>query len=116
VQELAAVTRARFREDSAALAAWREPLQRPVKHESAVKVIRRLEELQSELAEGSPARETVTREGADLREHQSRMDQRDTQRRDEPLGRGAVEATGAQDQCAGSGGPGSFGVRPGTRP
>jgi hypothetical protein len=74
-------------------------LKRQLKNESAVKVIRQLEELVGELAEGSSARETVAREVAYLREHQARMDYRDAQRRKEPLGSGAVEATGAQNQC-----------------
>jgi hypothetical protein len=69
-----------------------EPLKRQLKNESAVKVIRQLEE-------GSSARETVAREVAYLREHQGRMDYRDAQRRKEPLGSGAVEATCAQYQC-----------------
>jgi len=86
-------------EDRAAWAAWLEPLQRQLKNESAVKVIRQLEELLGELEEGSPARETVGKELAYLRKHQGQMDYRDAQRRKEPLGRGTVEATCAQNQC-----------------
>jgi hypothetical protein len=58
-----------------------------------------LEELQGQLEEGSPARETVAREVASLREHESRMDYRSAPRRNEPLGSGAVEATCAPYQC-----------------
>ena len=99
VEHLAAVGRARFGEDHAALNAWLEPLKRQLKNESAVKVIRQLEELLGQLEEGSTARETVAREVAYLREHQGRMDYRRAQRRKEPLGSGAVEATCAQYQC-----------------
>jgi hypothetical protein len=70
-----------------------------LKHESAVKVIGQLEEPLGELAEGSPARETVAREVAYVREHQWRMDYGSAQRRQELLGSGAVEATCAQYQC-----------------
>jgi hypothetical protein len=76
-----------------------EPWKRQLKNESAVKVIRQLEELVGELAEGSSARETVAREVAYLREYQGRMDYRDAQRRKEPLGSGAVEASCGQYQC-----------------
>ena len=99
VEHLAAVGRARFGEDHAALNAWLEPLKRQLKNESAVKVIGQLEELLGQLEEGSSARETVAREVAYLREHQGRMDYRRAQRRKEPLGSGAVEATCAQYQC-----------------
>gem|GEM_PF-1129316 len=58
-----------------------------------------MEELLGALEEGSSARETVAREVAYLREHQGRMDYRDAQRRKEPVGSGAVEATWAQYQC-----------------
>ena len=77
-----------------------EPWKRQLKNESAVKVIRQLGQLLGELAEGSSAaRETVAREVAYLREHQGRRDYRDAQRRKEPLGSGAVEATCVQYQC-----------------
>jgi len=99
VEHLAAVGRARFGEDSAAMAAWLEPLKRQLKNESAVKVIGQLEELLGELEEGSSARETVAREVAYLREHQGRMDYPRARRRKEPLGSGAVQATCAQYQC-----------------
>jgi hypothetical protein len=99
VEHLAAVGRARFGEDSAALNAWLEPLKRPLKNQSAVKVIRQLEDLLAGLDESSPARETAAREVAYLRAHEHRMDYRSAQRRKEPLGSGAVEATCAQYQC-----------------
>jgi hypothetical protein len=99
VEHLAAVGRARFGEDSAALNAWLGPLKRQLKNQSAVKVIGQLEELLAELEEGSAARETAAKEVAYLREHEVRMDYRRAQRRKEPLGSGAVEATCAQYQC-----------------
>jgi hypothetical protein len=99
VEHLAAVGRARFGGDAAALAAWLGPLKRQLKNEAAVKVIRQLEDVLATLDEDSPARETAAREVAYLREHQGRMDYRNAQRRKEPLGSGAVEATCAQYQC-----------------
>jgi hypothetical protein len=96
------------------LNAWLEPLKRQLENESAVKAIGQLEELLGELEEGSSARETVVREVAYLRDHQGRMDYRDAQRRKEPLGSGAVEATCAQYPCRLSA-PGSPGVRLGTK-
>jgi len=53
VEHLAAVGEARFGEDSATMAAWLEPLKRQVKNESAVKVIRQLEDLLGELEEAA---------------------------------------------------------------
>jgi hypothetical protein len=99
VEHLAVVGRARFGEDAAALAAWLRPLKRQLKNQSAVKVIGQLEDVLATLDEGSCERETVAREVAYLREHQGRMDYRTAQRRKEPLGSGAVEATCAQYQC-----------------
>lgn len=99
LEHLAAVGRARFGEDTAALNAWLRPLKRQLKNASAVKVIRQLEELVGQLAQDRPARDTVVREVASLREHQPRMDYRSAQRRKEPLGSGAVEAACAQYQC-----------------
>ena len=64
-----------------------------------MKGIGQLEELLGPLEQGSPARETVAKELAYLREHPSRMDYRSARRCQEPLGSGAVEATCAQDQC-----------------
>lgn len=97
VEHLAAVGRARFGEDTAALHAWLRPLKRQLKNTSAVKVIRQLEALLDPL-EDRPARATVAREVAYLRAHQARMDYRSARRRGEPLGSGAVEATCAQYQ------------------
>lgn len=99
VEHLAAVGRARFGGNTAALQAWLGPLKRQLKNQSAVKVIRQLEELLAQLDERDPARETVAQEVAYLRAHEPRMDYRNARRRREPLGSGAVEATCAQYQC-----------------
>lgn len=99
VEHLAAVGRARFGEDAAALHAWLEPLKRQLKNQSAVKVIGQLEELLARLQAGSSGWQTAAQEVAYLREHAHRMDYRSAQRRKEPLGSGAVEATCAQYQC-----------------
>jgi hypothetical protein len=99
VEHLAAAGRARLGEDTAAMNAWLGPLKRQLKNQAAAKIIGPLEDLLAELNEGSLVRETVVREMAYLRGHEHRMDYRRTQRRKEPLGSGAVEATGAQYQC-----------------
>lgn len=63
-----------------------------------MKLIGQLEELLGQLEQGNPARETVPKEVACLREHQSGMDYRSARQRKEPLDSGAVEATCAQYQ------------------
>ena len=99
VQHLAAVGRAVFGEDQAQFRAWLKPLARQLKNESAVKVIRQLEELQQSPPAGISAGEVVTREVNYFHEHQARMDYRAGQRRGEPIGSGPVEATCRQSQC-----------------
>lgn len=98
VQHLAAVGRAVFGEDKARLKAWLKPLARQLKNQSAVKVIRQLEELQAGLPTG-PASEAVAKEVNYFHEHQERMDYRAGRRAHEPIGSGAVEATCRQMQC-----------------
>lgn len=98
VQHLAAVGRAVFGEDQARLKAWLKPLARQLKNQSAIKVIRQLEELQSGLPTG-PAAAAVAKEVNYFHEHQERMDYRAGRRAQEPIGSGAVEATCRQMQC-----------------
>jgi hypothetical protein len=98
VQHLAAVGRAVFGEDKAQLKAWLKPLVQQLKNESAVKVIRQLEELLPTLPAGARA-EAVAREVNYFQEHQERMDYRAGRRRGEPIGSGPVEATCRQGQC-----------------
>lgn len=81
VQHLAAVGRAVFGEDAAALRAWLKPLARQLKNESAVKVIRQLEQLQQNLPTGTGAAKVVRREVNYLHVHQDRMDYRAGRRR-----------------------------------
>lgn len=99
VQHLAAVGRAVFGEDQAQFRAWLQPLAQQLKNESAVKVIRQLEELQHSLPAGARAGEVVTREVHYFHDHTARMDYRAGQRRGEPIGSGPVEATCRQSQC-----------------
>lgn len=98
VQHLAAVGRALFGEDRDRLKAWLQPLVRQLKNESAVKVIRQLEEVMPALPEGA-AGAAVTREVNYFREHRDRMDYRAARRAGEPIGSGPVEATCRQYQC-----------------
>jgi hypothetical protein len=98
VQHLAAVGRTLFAEDKDQLKAWLKPLVQQLKHQSAVTVIRQLEEILSSLPAG-PGAVAVRREVDYLREHQERMDYRAAQRAGEPIGSGPVEATCRQAQC-----------------
>jgi hypothetical protein len=98
VQHLAAVGRTLFGEDKDKLKAWLKPLVQQLKNQSAIKVIRQLEEILQRLPEG-PGAEAVMREVDYLRQHQERMDYRAAQRAGEPIGSGPVEATCRQAQC-----------------
>lgn len=98
VQHLVAVGRALWGEDKAQFTTWLKPLVRQLKNESAVKVIRQLDEALASLPTG-PVAEAVAKEVAYLREHQHRMDYRAAQRAGEPIGSGPVEATCRQGQC-----------------
>ena len=98
VQHLAAVGRALFGEEHAKLKAWLRPLVRQLKHESAVKVVRRLQEVLAGLPAG-PRAQAVAREVNYFQEHQQRMDYRAALRAGEPIGSGPVESTCRQAQC-----------------
>lgn len=98
VQHLVAVGRALWGDDKTQFKAWLKPLVRQLQHESAIKVIRQLDEALAGLP-ASPAKETVAREVAYFHEHQPRLDYRTAQRAGEPIGSGPVEATGRQGQC-----------------
>lgn len=98
VQHLAAVGRALFGQDKAKLKAWLKPLVKQLKNESAIKVIRQLEEMLVGLPTGVAA-EAVRKEVNYFYEHQERMDYRAGRRRGEPIGSGPVEATCRQAQC-----------------
>ena len=97
VQHLVAVGRALCGEDQEKFKAWIKPLVRQLKNESAVKVIRQLDEALAGLPAG-PDAQTVAKEIAYLKEHQDRMDDRAGRRAGEPIGSGAVEATCRQAQ------------------
>jgi hypothetical protein len=98
VEHLAAVGRALFGEAPDKLQAWLQPLVKQLQNESAVKVIRQLEDILATLPQGSAA-VAVAREVNYLREHQTRMDYRAARRAGEPIGSGPVEATCRQYQC-----------------
>ena len=98
VQHLAAVGRALFGEEKDKLKAWLKPLVKQLKNESALKVIRQLEEGLAGMP-GGEAADAVAREVQYFHEHQARMDYRVGQRAGEPIGSGPVEATCRQTQC-----------------
>jgi hypothetical protein len=98
VEHLAAVGRALFGQDEDKFSAWLRPLVQQLKHDSAVKVVRQLEEVLASLSVG-PRAQVVAREVNYFREHQPRMDYRAALRAGEPIGSGPVEATCRQAQC-----------------
>ena len=98
VQHLVAVGRALFGEEPEKFKAWLRPLVRQLKHESAVKVVRQLEEVLVGLSAG-PTAQVVAREVNYFQEHRERMDYRAALRAGEPIGSGPVEATCRQAQC-----------------
>lgn len=98
VQHLVAVGRALWGEDKVQFKAWLKPLVRQLKNESALKVIRQLDEALADLPAG-PVAQAVAKEVAYFREHESRMDYRAARRAGEPIGSGPVEATCRQGQC-----------------
>jgi hypothetical protein len=98
VEHLVAVGRALFGQDQEKFKAWLRPLVRQLKHDSAVKVVRQLEELLAGLSVG-PTAQVVAREVNYFQEHRERMDYRAALRAGEPIGSGPVEATCRQTQC-----------------
>ena len=98
VQHLAAVGQALHGEDSAKLRAWLQPLARQLKNQSAVKVVRKLEDILAALAVGATHAKVKT-EVEYFREHQARLTYRAGRQRGEPIGSGAIEATCRQYQC-----------------
>jgi hypothetical protein len=74
VQHLAAVGRALFGGHQEKLKAWLKPLVKPLKHQSALKLIRQLEEALAALPSG--AAQTVAKEVEYFQAHQARRDYR----------------------------------------
>ena len=74
------------------------PLIRQLKNQSAIQVIRQLEEALAQMPGGTAA-QAVAKEVAYFHEHQARMDYRAGRRAGEPIGSGPVEATCRQTQC-----------------
>jgi hypothetical protein len=98
VQHLVAVGRALYGEDKEKFKTWIKPLVKQLKNESAVKVIRQLEDVLAALPSG-PVADAVAKEVNYFHEHQHRMDYRAGRRAGEPIGSGPVEATCRQTQC-----------------
>jgi hypothetical protein len=99
VQHLAAVGRALHGEDKVKLKTWLKPLVRQLKNQSALKVIRQLEEVLAALPAAGAAAKAIAKEVDYFHEHQERMDYRSGVRAGEPIGSGPVEATCRQSQC-----------------
>ena len=90
--------RALFGENKDQLKGWLRPLVQQLKHESAIKVVERLEEILAQMPAGAPAA-AVQKEVNYFHEHRDRMDYPTAQQRGEPIGSGAVESTCRQAQC-----------------
>jgi len=99
VQHLAAVGRALFGEDKQKLKTWLKPLVQQLKNQSALKVIKQLEEALAALPGQGASAEAVSKEVKYFKEHHARMDYRAGRRAGEPIGSGPVEATCRQTQC-----------------
>jgi hypothetical protein len=97
IQHLVAVGRALYGEDNARLKAWLKPLVQQLRNESALKVIRQLEDILGRLP-GGTTEQTVAREVEYFHAHQDRMDYRAGKRAGEPIGSGPIEATCRQMQ------------------
>jgi hypothetical protein len=98
VQHLAAVGQALFGEDKEKYRSWLKPLIQQLKNQSAIKVIKQLEEALMQVPDATTAR-VVAKEVNYFHEHQGRMDYRVGRRAGEPIGSGPVEATCRQTQC-----------------
>lgn len=98
VQHLAEVGRALFGQDKEKLKRWLKPLVKQLKNQSALKVIRQLEEALAGLPSGAAA-QAVAKEVEYFHEHRECMDYRAGVRAGEPIGSGPVEATCRQAQC-----------------
>ena len=98
LQHLAVVGRALFGDDKAKLKAWLRPLAQQLKNQSAIKVVRQLEDILATLPAGTSV-EVVQREVNYFHEHQDRMDYRAARRRGGPIGSGAIQSTCRQAQC-----------------
>jgi hypothetical protein len=98
VQHLASVGQALFGQDKEKYRAWLKPLIKQLKNQSAIKVIRQLEEALAQVSDATTAN-AVAKEVNYFQEHQGRMDYRAGRRAGEPIGSGPVEATCRQTQC-----------------
>gem|GEM_PF-3497190 len=91
--------RARFAESRPALAAWLKSLRRTWKNESALQIIRPLDELLGQLEQSRPTRQTEVQRRAYLCKHKLWIGSRNAPQPREPLGGGATEATCTQYPC-----------------
>ena len=98
VQHLAAVGQALYGEDPAKQRAWLQPLARQLKNQSAVKVVRKLEDLLAAQPLGATHAKVKT-EVEYFQTHRARLTYRDGRKRGEPIGSEAIEATCRQYQC-----------------
>jgi hypothetical protein len=84
-------------EGTAAARRWVKPLLRQLRQDKVGRVIERLEQLLPSLSQ--PAGESAAKAVEYYRNNQQRMNYLEGERRNEPLGSGAVESTCRQQQC-----------------
>lgn len=95
-QHLWSVAHSLYPDDGAKARAWVEPMLEKLKADASCEVIADLEQLRQRVEEA--ARQKVEQELAYIKSHRERMDYGTAQKKNEPLGSGAMESTCRQYQ------------------